>query len=214
MGPSERPWGTLWSSIGLWGEDALEMAGVTEYDQWTTHLSTAYELNDQLLYEIGTFTLRTNYTTPYSVPSRCHNYSGQVPHKIWDSDNNDYVECKTMDEYWERLRNNRIKAGTLPKDDVEHLPPSLKKNTQIRVLEPENGQENKVIETSIQCNGCDGWGNVVEDYADDPQGIVQHASIDQYLCYQCSCFWGQQTGAPRSVGSHVEVPALSLNMEY
>jgi hypothetical protein len=119
-----------------------------------------------------------------------------------------------MDEYWAKLRANQLANGTLSPDDVDHLPASLKKNTQITILG--QGEDQKAVETSIQCDGCNRWGTVADDYSDHADGIVEHPSVDQYLCYQCSSFWGSQTGLPATTQrvASEDVPDLSLNMEY
>jgi len=204
VGTLENCLGVVWASVGMWIEDALAMAGCQEHFTFSTKPRSLYSVHEFRLWEEGDFNLY-GYST-YITPSSYCGYGG------WHTtDKRHSVSTPNTqgDKFWEDYHTRKDRE--LTRGDLEHLPASLKKNQEIDSLA---SRQDKEAETGhSQCDSCLHWGVRVDDYEEDPGGIVRYPQIDQDLCFTCAAWWGSDTGDTSLLETGdkvIRIPSLKL----
>lgn len=220
IGTHSKPLGVVWGSVSLWVTEALEMSGIKEYFMYSTSVSRRYQVRNGELLEAGDFPFSSGgrvrtwvpgkgcweETTRYGSDSGCKqgtsSYDAGYGAIKWADDNDR--------KYWENYRAEKKGSSliNITRDDLDHLPPALKKNPEVGGLA--TGESKKATETLTQCDGCRRWGATVDDYEDNARGIVHFPQCDEYLCFSCAAFWGSETG---NTLNQLAVPTLKLNLD-
>lgn len=193
--------GIVWASVGTWVTQALEMAGWHEYTLITTYTSRLYKVSKHQLLEVEAFpfSMSREYPTGVQNTGTYNHACGYRGRTTWDDRKEDV-------DYWSKRAYGAEKNAAITKDDMDHLPPGLKKNPQVGVLE--GGQGKEAEEETIQCDGCRHWGQASKSYESNADGIVECQEIGgQNLCYECYLWWGTETTGI------VPVPILKMNLD-
>jgi glutamine amidotransferase-like protein len=212
LGTYQKPTGIIWASTEMWLKEALELAGSRTHFSYDIKWGHLYRIESYKVMEAGEFDLKVSNGVR-TVPVR---YCGN--HSLYEDGYNSIdwyrrhnglgskADDSSLDNYWAEWRARVGNVSSLESKDLEYLPAPLKKNQEIAIMG--QGQSEKALETSSQCDGCRRWGATVDDYEDNANGIAYFPQIDECLCFQCYSWWGSETGH-----TNLAIPTLRLEMD-
>jgi hypothetical protein len=216
VGSDRKRLGVVWSSIGVWGQDALEMAGF-EYITINSKSGTLYKVHKYNVFEVDEFPFSSYKPTSYPDQTGCgagtynhaHGYRGNV--------RGNWLERSSDTQYWEKRAkemNAKPKHGErvieIVKDDLDHLPEALKKSPQVGSVA--SGQDKETATQTTICDGCRVRGESSPSYEANADGIVYCAEAQQLLCYNCFAWWIVDTRETSKQDKRTTVPTLALKM--
>lgn len=206
----DHPDGIVWGSIAYWVKEAIEMSHVGPYFMIQTNMRRLYRVDNYDIEDVSDFPLgqgRSRAKAIHQADTReiglypncgVHNYGyrGRTHFDAYDKG-----ESKKQQGQIAQLP----ELNSVSRRELDELPSSLKKNPQ--KCSVSGGEEEKVVETTVQCDGCNDWGPLVTSFEVDAGGILKHEKIDSMLCFTCTLHWGQETG---TLMPPVKAPSLVI----